>query len=415
TQSFAQSTSRSITGKIVAQNNQPISGASITIKGTQKAVAADNSGNFSIVANTGDVLVVTYVGYGSKTVKVAEGQNQYNFSLTEVAGQSDDVVVVGYGKMKRTDLSSAQTTVTAADISRTVNTTFDQALQGRAANVYVSSNSGQPGAAPSVVVRGVASLTGSIQPLYVIDGVQIQPNNPSDDPNNHPAGFANILSGISPDDIESMTVLQGPSATSIYGSKGANGVILITTKRGKSGESKITVSSLLTAQDQPNYIPVMNLPQYAAYRNEVAKAGGTASDSSFADPSVLGRGTNWQDELFRRTLLQKHNLAVSGGSEKSTFYLSGEYFNQDGISPGSGFSRASLRVNLDNQTRKWLKIGTNLSVNQTTEKVNTTNAGIISLALQQNPSIPVKNPNGTWGGPATSQFQFSNPIALATI
>lgn len=414
-QGFSQMTGRKISGKILSQTNQPVSGATVTVRGTKNAVMADNGGNFSINANTGDVLVVTSIGYTSTTLRVAAGQDQYNFKINEETAIAEDVVVVGYGKMKRTDLSSAQQTVTAADISKTVNTTFDQALQGRAANVYVSSNSGQPGAAPSVIIRGVASLTGSVQPLYVIDGVQIQPDNPRDDPNNHPSGFTNILSGINPDDIETMNILQGPSATAIFGSKGANGVIMITTKRGKAGETKISLGTLLTVQDQPSYIPVMNLPQYAAYRNELARGGGTASDSSFTDPSVLGMGTNWQDALFRRTLLQKHSMSLSGGSDKTTFFFSGEYFNQDGIAPGSGFSRASVRVNLDNQTRKWLKVGTNMSINQTTEKVNTTNAGIIALALQQNPSIPVKNPNGTWGGPATSQFQFSNPIALATI
>ncbi len=415
-QSFAQNASRRITGKVLNDKSQPVAGATVTVRGTKNLVMTDNAGNFSINASDGQVLVVTYVGFtANKTIKVNAAQNLYSFTLTENNAQADDVVVVGYGKMKRTDLSSSQVTVTAADIGKTVNTTFDQALQGRAANVYVSSNSGQPGAAASVVIRGVSSLTGSVQPLYVIDGVQIQPDNPSDDPNNHPSGFANILAGINPDDIETMNVLQGPSATAIFGSKGANGVIMITTKHGKAGDTKISAGTMWTMQDRPTYIPVMNLQQYASFRNENAKAGGTASDSSFADPSVLGMGTNWQAQLFRKTLLQKHSMSLSGGNEKTTFYLSGEYFNQDGIAPGSGFSRASARINLDNQTRKWLKIGTNISINQTNEKVNTTNAGIISLAIQQNPSIPVTNPDGSWGGPVTSQFQFSNPIALATI
>jgi TonB-linked SusC/RagA family outer membrane protein len=319
----------------------------------------------------------------------------------------EDIVTVGYGRMRKTDLSSSQVTVTSADIAKTVNTTLDQALEGRAANVYVSSNSGQPGAAPSVIIRGVSSLTGSVQPLYVIDGVQIRPGNGS--------GSANILSGINPDDIETMNVLQGPSATAIFGSVGANGVIMITTKRGRAGDTKISVSSLVTIQDRPKYIPVMNLQEYATYRNEIARAGGTGSDSSFADPSVLGPGTNWQDAMFRRSLLQKHQLSLSGGTDKTTFYFSGEYFNQEGVAPGSGFSRASVRLNLDNQTRKWLRIGTNLSANRTNEKVTTSNAGMITLAIQQAPSIPVKNPNGSWGGPVNTQYQFSNPLALASI
>ena len=407
---------RQVSGKIVSKTTGiPVEGATITVKGTKNSVVTNASGQFTITAATGETLLISYVGYNPVERKLSSSDNQLNISIDEDYGKLNEVVVVGYGKMKKTDLSSSQVTVSSAEMERTVNTSFDQALQGRAANVQVSANSGQPGAAPSVIIRGISSLTGSTQPLYVIDGVQIKPENPSDDPNAHPSGFANILSGINPDDIETMNVLQGPSATAIFGAAGANGVIMITTKRGKSGDTKITASTLWTVQDMPRHINVMSLPQYARYRNEIQLAGGTSSDSSFLDPTVLGPGTDWQNELFRRTLLQKHNLSLSGGNDKTTFFFSGEYFNQEGIAPGSGFSRGSLRLNLDNQSRSWLKIGTNLSVNQTKEKVNTTNAGIINLAIQQNPSVPVKNPNGTWGGPNTTQYAFSNPVALAYI
>ncbi len=411
----APSTARKITGKITSVKGEPVVNASVAVKGTKNGTNTGASGEFTIYAATGETLVISYVGYNKIERKVGAGDNNLNITLTEDYANLSDVIVVGYGKMKKTDLSSSQVTVTAADISKTVNTTFDQALQGRAANVYVSSNSGQPGAASSVVIRGISSLTGSTQPLYVIDGVQIKPENPRDDLYSHPSGFANILSGINPDDIETMNVLQGPSATGIFGAAGANGVIMITTKRGKAGDTKVSVNTLWTMQDRPTYIPVMNLPEYAKFRNEIAKVGGNASDPSFADPSVLGQGTNWQDALFHRTLLQKHSLSLSGGNDRTNFYLSGEYFNQDGIAPGSGFSRGSLRLNLDNQASKWLKLGTSLSINQTNEKVNTTNAGIIGLAIQQNPSIPVKNPDGSWGGPTSTQFQFSNPVAIANL
>jgi TonB-linked SusC/RagA family outer membrane protein len=417
-QGLAQNTgaARTIKGRIVSKTTGvPVSGASVSVKGTANIVFSDNQGAFSILAADGETLVVSSVGFSPKEMRITGDMQNIEVPVSEDYSNLQDVIVVGYGKMKKTDMSSAQVTVTAEDISKTVNTTFDQALQGRAANVYVTSPSGQPGAAPNVIIRGLGTLTGSAQPLYVIDGVQIKPENPADDPYNHPSGFANVLSGINPDDIETMNVLQGPAATAIFGAVGANGVIMITTKRGKAGATKINVSTLWTLQDRPKYIPVMNLPQYAAYRNEMQKAGGTGSDSAFADPSVLGPGTNWQDALYRQTWLQKHQMSVSGGNDKTNFYLSGEYFNQQGVAPGSGFSRGSVRVNLDNQTRSWLKLGTSLSVSQTKEKVNTTNAGIIQLAIQQNPSVPVKNPDGSWGGPSTTQFQFSNPVALANI
>lgn len=405
---------RKITGKVLSANDV-LTGASVSVKGTRNLASSDLDGSFTIYAQTGETLVISHVGYLTKEIKIGSTTSNINIQLSQDYSNLQDVVVVGYGSMKKTDLSSAQTTVTAEDISHTVNTTFDEALQGRAAGVYVSSPSGQPGAGVNVIVRGVSSLTQATQPLYVIDGVQIRPADFADDPNSHPTGFANALSGINPDDIETMNILQGPSATAIFGSAGANGVIMITTKHGKAGETKVSAGTLWTVQDQPDYISVMKLPQYAAYRAEVAKAGGPAADSTFADPSVLGPGTNWQDALFRRTLLQKQTLSLSGGNERTTFYLSGEYFNQQGIAPGSGFTRASLRINLENKAKNWLKLGLNLAPNMTKERVNTTNAGIINLAIQQNPGITVKNPDGSWGGPATTQFQFTNPVAIANI
>jgi TonB-linked SusC/RagA family outer membrane protein len=407
---------RKITGKITSKvSNEPVIGATVLVRGTRNMTNSGNDGSFTLYAQTGETIIISNVGYVPREIKLGPSASDFNLQLSQDYGNLSDVVVIGYGSMKKTDLSSAQTTITAEDIGKTVNTTLDQALQGRAAGVYVSSPSGQPGAGVSVIVRGVSSLTQATQPLYVIDGVQIRPADFADDPNSHPNGFANALSGINPDDIETMNVLQGPNATAIFGSAGANGVIMITTKRGKAGETKVSAGTLWTVQDVPSYIPVMKLPQYAAYRNEISRAGGTASDSTFADPSVLGQGTNWQSALFRRTLLQKQSLSISGGNEKTTFFLSGEYFNQQGVAPGSGFTRASMRINLENKAKEWLKVGLNLSPNMTYEKVNTTNAGVINLAIQQNPSVAVKNPDGTWGGPATTQFQFTNPIAIASI
>jgi hypothetical protein len=190
---------------------------------------------------------------------------------------------------------------------------------------------------------------------------------------------------------------------------------MITTKRGKSGETKIAFNALTTVQTEPAKVPVMNLKEYATYRNEMAKAGNIAFDPMFSDPSVLGDGTDWQKELFRSTLLQKYGLGVSGGNDKSTFYLGTEYFDQQGVVQGSGFKRYSVRLNLDNQTRKWLKIGTSLSINQTREVVNTSNGDLLNIAIKQNPAVAVKNTDGSWGGPTTTQYQFSNPVALSKI
>ncbi|MEO6732009.1 MAG: TonB-dependent receptor [Ferruginibacter sp.] len=407
TQSIAQE-AKKITGKIVSTSDaMPVVNATITVKGTKNAVTTNSSGEFTIFAATGETLVVSSVGFNAKSFKVSNSTTTLSVSLSEDYGKMDEVVVIGYGKMKKTDLSSSQVTVTSADIAKTVNTSFDQALQGRAANVNVVSNSGQPGAAPTVMIRGINSLNFTNQPLYVVDGVQIKPGDPS--------GGANILSSINPSDIETMNVLQGPSATAIYGASGANGVIMVTTKRGKNGETKVAYDFLHTIQDKPNTVPVMNLREYAAFRNEYAKNGGAAAQPEFADPSVLGDGANWQDALFRRTNLDKHVVSLSGGTDKTTFYFSGEYFNQQGIATGSGFKRYSTRFNLENQTRKWLKLSTNIAVSQTKEIVNISNGGILNIAIQQNPGVPVKNPDGSWGGPTSTQYQFTNPVALSLV
>lgn len=423
TQLHAQNQSRRITGK-VTQNGVPVASASVTIKGTTNATVTDAQGNYSIMAATGETLVFSSIGYVEQQVKVGSSDN-VSVTMKEDYTSLTDVVVVGYGTMKKTDLSSSQLTVTSADLNRTINTSLEQGLEGRAANVFVTQNSGQPGAAPSVIIRGLSSITGNTQPLYVVDGVQIRPmsigtngglaNPNSDNPFSHPAGFSNLLSNINPSDIETINILQGPAATAIYGSVGGNGVILITTKKGKAGETKVTLGTLLTIQDEPKHMPLMNLPQYAAFRNELSAAGGTGTEIEFSDPSVLGPGTDWQSELYRKTLLQKHEVALSGGTERTTFYMSGEFFDQNGVVPGSGFRRYSTRLNLENQARSWLKVGMNLTASQTREQVNTMNGGIIQLALQQNPSVPVKNPDGSWGGPNTQQFQYTNPLMIASI
>ena len=410
-----------ITGKIIAKTNgTPVTGASIGVKGTKNIVVSDERGEFSIMASADERLVISSVGYAPREVRVGNS-GTLDISLAEDYSHLDDVVVVGYGKMKKTDLSSSQVTVTAEELHRTVNTTLEQALQGRAANVYVGSSNAQPGAAPSVIIRGISSLSQGSQPLYVIDGVQIKPTDPQGGAAgsyNAPQSYTSPLAGINPDDIETINILQGPSATSIFGAAGGNGVVMITTKHGKSGESRLSYNVLLTQQQQPKLAPVMNLPQYAAFRNELQKAGGANSEVDFADPSVLGNGSNWQGSLFRKTLLQKHQLSLSGGTDKTTFYLSGEYFNQQGVAQGSGFTRGSIRLNLDNVTRKWLKIGTNLAINMTKEQVVTSNNSLISTAIDISPAIPIKNPDGTWGGPPAGTAyanNFINPIAFANI
>jgi TonB-linked SusC/RagA family outer membrane protein len=412
--SGAQRISGHITSK---QNGAPLEGATVTVKGTRNSVKTDETGAFTILASPNERLVVSYIGYTIQEIKVGSTP-VINVSLAQDFGHLDDVVVVGYGKMKKSDMSAAVESISAEDLNKTVNTTLDEALLGKAANVYVSQTSGQPGAGATVIIRGISTVTGNSQPLYVIDGVQIRPSMPRGGAYNQPSGYANELSGINPDDIENISVLEGPAATSIYGAAGANGVLMITTKRGKAGIPRVNVNSTLSWQNPPKHLPTMNLQQYARYIDKLQPYGVVGGEpAELGDPSILGGGTDWQSALFRTTLLQKEALSVSGGTDKSSYYFSGDYLSQQGIAVGSGFNRGSVRVNLDNQATNWLKFGMNLSVYVTHEKVNTTNGNVINIAISQNPTIPVKNPDGSFGGPSAQQAQYSqtNPIGLASI
>jgi TonB-linked SusC/RagA family outer membrane protein len=367
----------------------------------------------------GKILVVSYVEM--KTQEVTIGSNLvFKISLTPEANTLNEVVVIGYGKARRANLTSAQTTVSSKEIEKTINTTVEQAIQGRAAGVYVTQNSGQPGGGISVNIRGVSSLS-QTQPLYVIDGVQMQG---SEDVSFGTSSSSNSLAGLNPSDIEDMQILQGPSATAIYGSRGTNGVILITTKRGRAGDFKINYSYQYNQQQPPKHLPVMNLQQYAEMVKEYHNIAGGTTPNEFLDPTLLGQGTDWQTELFNRAAMNKHQLNLSGGNNNTTYYMSGEYLNQEGIAAGSGFKRYSFRLNLDNKPRQWATIGVNISFNQTNENLAATNYGdaqspLIANALRLTPQIPVVNLNGTWGGSdpvnGAGQYAPTNPIALASL
>jgi TonB-linked SusC/RagA family outer membrane protein len=419
----AQNTpTKTVTGVVTSiRTDSTIADATVMVKNTSNAVTTGQRGDFKIQAHTGDVLVVSFIGYKTKEVKVGENDKNLNIALSEEQSAAlQDVVVVGYGRMKKSDMSSAVLTISNADIEKTVNTTLDQALQGKSPNVYVSQSSGAPGAGATVIIRGISTVTGNYQPLYVIDGVQIRPSTPKGGAyQTGSGGPGNELAGLNPEDIASISVLEGPAATSIYGAAGANGVLVITTKQGKAGATKVNFTGLLTQQQRPEELPVMNLQQWAVYRLKMQQYGLVGyNPPEIGDPSLLGEGTDWQKELFRNTLMQKYSLSLSGGNEKTTFYVSGDYLDQQGVAAGSGFQRGSIRLNLINTVNKWLKFNTNLNSFATKENVNTYQANIINMALQQNPSIPAKNPNGTYGGPASlqeAQYAIPNPLAIAEL
>jgi TonB-dependent starch-binding outer membrane protein SusC len=409
---------RQITGKIIDKSTGAIiPGATISVKGTKNSGQADVNGAFTIMAAPGETLIISNVGYAPQEVRVGNASSIV-ISLNQNFSHMDDVVIVGYGRMKKSDLSSAVGTISAADLEKTVNVTLDDALQGKAPNVYVSQTSGEPGAGASVIIRGVSTVTGNYQPLYVIDGVQIRPSLPTGGAYNSTPQLSNELQGINPDDIENISVLEGPAATSIYGAAGANGVVMITTKQGKLGQTRVQASELESLQERPKDQPVMDLQQYAIYVQKLENLGLVPTEpNELSDPSILGHGTNWQNTLFQNVWLQKHSIGISGGNDKTLFYLSGDYLNQNGIAVGSGFQRGSIRLNLSNQANKWLKVSTTLSGFGTKENVNVFQGQLVNLALGQNPTIPAYNPDGSFGGPDAAQVQYSNtnPLAVAKL
>lgn len=417
TVSFAQ---RKISGTVTDEKQLPLAGASVAVQGTKIGTTTDVSGQFSItVPANGKVLVISYVGMQNRRITIGSS-NTVIVSMNPMSGNLTDVVVIGYGRAKRANLTTAQTSVSSKDIEKTINTTIEQAIQGRAAGVYVTQNSGQPGGGMSVNIRGISSLNAT-QPLYVIDGVQMQSTS---DVSYGSSSSSNPLSGLNPSDIDDIEILQGPSATAIYGSRASNGVVLITTKRGKAGEVKINYVYQYALQTPPKHLPVMNLQQYAQMVKEYHSIAGGTTPNEFLDPSLLGAGTNWQSALFNNAAMNKHQLSLSGGSNNTTYYMSGEYLNQQGVAVGSGFKRYGFRLNLDNKPREWATISANLNYNQTNENLITTNYGdaqspLIGNALQLTPQIPVKNLNGSWGGsdPVNGANQYApiNPIAIANL
>jgi TonB-linked SusC/RagA family outer membrane protein len=416
--SFAQQ--RRITGTVRDDKGIPLVGATVTVRNTRVITTTDVNGAFNIsLPQNENRLVISYVGMATQEISVGSN-SAVNVSLVSTSASLTDVVVIGYGRSRKANLTTAQTGVSAQDIEKTVNTTLEQAIQGRAAGVYITQNSGQPGGGISVVIRGISTLNPNTQPLYVIDGVQIQ----NSDVSFGTSSTSNPLAGLNPADIEDIQILQGPSATAIYGSRATNGVILITTKRGKAGDFKINYIYQYSLQTPPKHLHVMNLREYAQMVKEYHAIAGGTTPGEFLDPSLLGEGTDWQDEVFNNAAMNKHQLSLSGGSNNTTYYFSGEYLNQEGVAEGSGFKRYGFRLNLDNKPREWATIGVNLSFNQTNENLTTTNYGdaqspLIANALRLTPQIPVKNLNGSWGGsdPVNGANQYApvNPLALASL
>jgi len=382
---------------------QPITGVVLRIKGVTHEVVTGANGRFVFV--TGQklpyTLVVSFIGY--KTKEVFATGSPVNIELSDKVSQLNDVVIVGYGTQKRSDITGAISTVPKSNLNQ-VSSSVDNLLRGAAPGVQVTQSSGQPGASASVRIRGGNSITGGNEPLYVIDGFPIYNDNTAISSSAGTGGAVNALSTINPSDIESIEVLKDASATAIYGSRGANGVIIITTKKGKRGTNDVAFQTYYGLQKISKEIPLLDASQWAQLRNDVLASSNQAPSFTSAQIASFGKGTNWQDAAFRTAPVTNNELTLSGGDEKSRYNISGNYFNQEGILLNTDFKRYSLRYNYDRDISTKFHVGINATTSYSISQGaasniasnNLNSPNIITNILTTAPVLPVKDANGNY-------------------
>ena len=399
----------SATGVVKDATGEPLIGVTVAVKGQKGGTVTDFDGNFSVKAKSGDVLVFSYIGYKAQEVKYIG--KPLEVTMKDDNALLDEVVVVGYGTMKRSDITGSTVSVTGDELKKTIATSVDQALQGKAAGVAVSTNSGAPGGGISVSIRGTNSLNGN-EPLYIIDGIAIS---------GQTDGNSSALSSINPGDIVSMEILKDASATAIYGSRASNGVVIIKTKQGEAGKTRLSYEGYLGIQTIPRFLDMMNLQEFARFYNARVALLGWGERGEFADPDILGPGTDWQREIFQTALMHNHSVSVSGGHGDTKFAATGSYTNQDGIAIGTSFNRFTVRANLETKVAKWMTVGLNSSLarykreNSIENDYDYDGVGVIRTALRQFPEVPVRNPDGSYGVVSQNQTgtYYSNPVADA--
>jgi TonB-dependent starch-binding outer membrane protein SusC len=406
-QSIAQLT---VSGTVSSNvSDEPLPGVNVTLKGTTKGTSTDAKGNFTIsIPNKNSALVFSYLGYVSQELIVGNKTN-LNVSLNEDTKALEEVVVTGYSTVKKSDLTGAVGSVKGESINRGPISSITQGLQGQTAGVQITRMGGQPGEGTVVRIRGGNSLTGGNEPLYVIDGVQMYDESGAD---------------LNPNDIESLEVLKDASATAVYGARGANGVILITTKRGKEGKMKIDYQTYLGTQQNRKYLDMLNATEYATLTNARNLEAGRAAKYTQEQIDSFGEGTDWQRQIFRSASIQNHQLNVSGGSQLARYYVSGGFYNEKGTIIGSDFKRFSLRNNLDLKSRNdkfhiktgftaTSSIGNVVQSDQDGDGRNNFLSSIVSSSLLMSPIQTPYTTDGRFTQGNLDQPLVDNPVATA--
>ncbi len=391
-----------VKGVVKDSNGEPLLGVNVLVKGTTIGAVTDIDGNFSFEAPAGCTLVISYIGFESQEVKV-KGNAPLNIILKEDSEALDEVVVVGYGVQKKSDVTGALSSVKGDDLTKLSISRTDQALQGQMAGVMVQNSVAAPGESPNIIIRGGNSLKGENAPLVVIDGV-----------------LGGDLSLIDPNDITSIEVLKDASSTSIYGSRGANGVIMVTTKRGQTGKPTVSYSGYVSLSQVSKKMDMLNGQElYGLLKEAQEKYPTTALKiPEWIDPNNLNN-TDWQGEGFRTAPITGHSLSVSGGTETTRYSLSGNYLMHQGIVKNSDFNRAGIRANIEQKLGKKVTVGALINASRSSSSnasVNQMNGsdggGVTFSALGFGPLVPVYKEDGSLSGPLKDGAQMNNPVAL---
>nr|MBI1232318.1 SusC/RagA family TonB-linked outer membrane protein [Cytophagales bacterium] len=412
-----------VSGKVTSRTgNEPLPGVSILVKETGTGVVTNESGEFSLnVPASGKTLVFSFIGMAKQEVTIGN-QTYFEIRLAEDQQNLDEVVVVGYGTMDRRRLASAVSTIGSDELVKDPLPSLTQAIQGKAGGVQVTQNSGTPGGGISIRVRGTTSINASSEPLYVIDGVPVNSSTNFIGGQDFNFGGAdqgiNILASINPSDIASIEILKDAAATAIYGARASNGVVLVTTKRGRANESRISINAYAGYSEVPKErrLPFMNSEEYVEYIQDLwsFRPQGGSPNPALLNTSV---DTDWQEETFRQAAIQNYEVSATGGSERTQYYTSVGYFNQEGTIRNSGFHRYSFRMNLDHQHSEKLKFSANVNLtsafNRRIQEENSRSAPIRN-GLVAPPTLPVRDQNGNWvfDPQVTSR---ENPVAWMTL
>lgn len=390
---------QTVKGIVKGPDGLPVIAANISQKGTNNATITDLYGNFTLnITGQHPVLVISYIGYVTTEVNVS-GRAFIEVVLQEDVEALDEVVVVGYGTMRKKDVTGAVSSVRTEDITKNATSNVMQAIAGKMSGVQVVQNSGTPGGDVSILIRGVGTINDA-SPLYVIDGVPVSGG----------------MWYLNPNDVESIDVLKDASATAIYGSRGANGVVMVTTKQAQEGHTEINFDYSYGIQHTAKTYDMLNASQYAALHNEMRTNAGSeySLNPAFSDPESLGTGTDWMDAIFRTAPMQKVNLSMLGGNQKISHATSLGYYTQDGIMKNSSYNRLSLQSNISSKivSNVTVRANVNLSAeNRRTQPVGT----VIQNAMRILPSIPIQDENGEYAGP-TGNAEWNgnalNPVAI---